>query len=166
MKNTLASASGKVIKKSPAQAGGDVKPGTDLNELLERALQLVGVPPSAIVRCDELPVVRVNEEGLEVTFIYLLRFLFSHHPESESFLLHVKVEQVTTDFIDMVMDKEDTVYRISFHTNRMAQGSLFSKEEADFCSRCLSDARGAFTVNTKPSSGWLFILEVPGKLIK
>lgn len=140
------------------------KRGADLNTILGRVLSETGDLRTSVIRCDELPVVQGDEEDLTRTFLYVLDFILSCPPAENTLFLHIKCEIARTDYIDLSFDTTHKMYTITFHSNSEAEGRDFPHEQKKYCMNCLSGIKGQFNVNTEPGTGWLFTLEVPGKL--
>lgn len=161
------------------RAGGDLSPvlpdfirngglatkrGADLNTILGSVLHNLDHSQSSVIRCDELPTVEGNVEELTKAFQYILDFILSDPPERTTLFLHIKCEIARTDYIDLSVKAAHKRYKVSFHTNSGADGEDFPEQQKNYCMSCLADLKGQFNVNTEPGTGWLFTLEVPGKL--
>jgi hypothetical protein len=143
----------------------DRRKGEDLNHILGNILQdLKGERNPSVIRCDELPFVHESGDKMANTFQYILNFILSNPPRGATLFLYIKCEIAKTEFIDLSLNSFDKLYRISFHTNSEANTKDFPEELQKYCSDSLTEMKGKFSINTEPGTGWLFNLEVPGKL--
>ena|SRR5688500_4024298 len=138
---------------------------TDLNVLVEQVLQdLCPASLHSVIRCDELPVIQASRDKMIRTLEYILGFILAHPPARATLFLHLRCEPVATDFIDMKMAKGEKIFRILIHSNCTADPSDLPEDRKNFCAAILSEIRGRMILNTGSGTGWLFNLEVPGKL--
>jgi hypothetical protein len=145
---------------------GRQKESLDLNLVLEASLHKIRDPETLrpFIRCDELPVVNANGEKLSRCLDHLLRFIFASSPAGTPLFLYIKCDSRMNDFIDLTVKNGERLYSISFQTNSLAEGDAFPIDQKNYCNSCLTEMKGKLLVNTEPGTGWLFTLEVPGKL--
>ena len=138
----------------------------DMNDLVEAALQRLQKPETsqAFIRCDELPLVKGSAEKLSTAVYLLLSYIMEAPPPGSDLFLYIKCDPENNAFMDTGIRKRETGYRISFQTNSLANASLFPEEQKKYCSECLQEMNGELILNTQPGTGWLFILEVKGKI--
>lgn len=143
----------------------DRKNGEDLNQILGNILQEMNCDDKPfVIRCDELPRVRGSEEKLWNIFHYIINFIVSRSPQELTLFLYIKCEAVRADTIDLSLGSNEKKYKVSFHTNSDAKAIDFPEDQKKYCSDGIAEMKGNFSVNTEPGTGWLFNLEVPGKL--
>ena len=137
----------------------------DLNMLVEQVLQELRpeLPPS-VIRCDELPLIPASRDKMIRTLEYLLRYILAYPPAKATLFLHLRCEPVATDFIDMKLAQGEKKFRISFHSNCAADPGDLPADQKNFCIAMLAEIKGRLILNTGSGTGWLFNLEVPGKL--
>ncbi len=138
----------------------------DLNDLVEAALQRLQKPEvsQAFIRCDELPLVKGSAEKLSTTVYLLLSYIMDAPPPGSDLFLYIKCDTDGSAAIDPGIRKSECGYRISFQTNSLAEAASFPEEQRKYCSDCLQEMNGELILNTQPGTGWLFILEVKGKI--
>jgi hypothetical protein len=136
---------------------------TDLNIVVEKKLQeRYPSALSSVIRCDELPVAYGPKRNWLHIFDHLFNFIL-FRPPSATLFLHIRCEEISSYTFNRVTPGDKT-FRISFHTNCGWDHSDLTPGELTDCESALKENKASFMMNTVPGTGWLFNLEVQGKL--
>ena len=123
--------------------------------------------PDIIARCEVLPKVAAAEKDMNLLFELLVSMIFSRlTPEAKLFL-----------FVDCMLDEdrnhdiflngEIKTYLIRFYSNLSADAAWIDEHNEILaqCRQLLAGCNGMLNLCPPGSTGWLFSVSLPGKLV-
>lgn len=141
----------------------------DLNTVLKESLKKAQAEVDhlqLIVRCESLPHVRADRDGMVRLFDNLLGMILTHPPQTSRLFLYVDCEEETDDVIDMNLEEGFKRYIIKFHTNVTTHDNwkLVNSQTLINCRQKLSEYNATLAANEISKTGCLFSLSLPGKI--
>lgn len=140
-----------------------------LNEVFRESLRKAQETRNlqVVVRCEPLPQVQVNAGELMPVIDDLLRMILSYPPTASKLFLYVDCEEDAADIIDMHVPEGLKRYNIKFFTNIStgAEWELANGQTLANCRQVLSRCQGSLAVNDVSSTGCLFSIVLPGKIV-
>lgn len=135
-----------------------------LNELFKESMKKVQSrtgQANVIFRCEQLPLIQGDREGLIRVFDALTNAIMSALPADSKLFLYVDCAEDRSD----EEGQEGKRYQIRFHTNITTSDQWRALNQSSFalCQRILSDHNATFVVNNINNTGCLFSITVPGK---
>lgn len=142
----------------------------DLNKIVKTVLdahKLKLQQLSAILRCDHLPFVQADMHTLDELFASLFKVIIDHPPSGNNLFIYLKCKEVKDENLTLGLRDDFIQYDISFHTNvkHGAQWQQLYATKLEECALICERLRGSFENHSKSSSGCIFSLTLPGKLI-
>lgn len=138
----------------------------DTNALLQKAIQQL--PPEVrngmVLRCDELPRLRVNEETIEETFMQLLQMIVAERTAGAKLYLYITCSPENKKEKEAILSGPERFF-IQFHTNINPHETWMRKAEHNINSiaSLLLPFGGSLLVNKLKNSGCVFCISLPGK---
>jgi hypothetical protein len=160
----------------PARAGLDAgspvfsKDGlTDLNRLAQQVFeehQPRVAQLQTIVRCDTLPLVQGGEQCLLTLFRNAVGLVLEHPPRNSKLFIYIKCERKATDVIDLSIPDGFIEYEIRFYTNSntSTDWEKVNIETLALCEQLSSESKGVLEFPAARNAGYLFTLNLPGKI--
>jgi K+-sensing histidine kinase KdpD len=113
-----------------------------------------------IIRCENLPLIKADEEEMVKLFDDLLGMILNHAPNGSKLFLYVDCEENINE------PKEEKHYLIKFHTNITTHENwkLVNSQALVNCRLILSRHNGTLVVNDVSNTGCLFSFSLPGKI--
>jgi signal transduction histidine kinase len=140
-----------------------------LNDLIKETLRRAQSEVDSvqlIVRCETLPQVKADRDGMLKLFDELLGMILKYPPKSSRLFLYVDCEEDASDLIDMNLEEGFKRYSIKFFTNIITHDTwkLVNSQALIHCRQILSNHNGNLVVNDISSTGCLFSVQLPGKI--
>lgn len=141
----------------------------DLNVVLKESLKKAQTEVDTlqlIVRCESLPKIEADYEGMLKIFDDLLKMILTHPPQTSRLFLYVDCEEEANDIIDITPEKGFRRYNIKFHTNVTTHEhwKLMNSQTLAHCRQKLHEYNANLAVNEISKTGCLFSLALQGKI--
>jgi hypothetical protein len=140
-----------------------------LNEIFRESMRRVQ-PAFAqlqiIVRCENLPVIKGNQEDITGVFEDLIRLILGYSATASQLFLYIDCEEADHGPADDIVQEGFKRYTIKFRTNISPDGNCEEVHKEIFakCRQVLSVHNANFHVNRPNHTGFLFSISVPGKI--
>jgi hypothetical protein len=136
------------------------------NTILRKALHNLTpeVRSNLVLRCDELPLVKITEECLENAFTELLSLIISNRSTDTKLFLHISCIQETEPGNNTGVKDGNHRYQVQFHSNTSPYTEWLPKNQQQINSIAASlvPAGGSLVVNHLKNSGCIFCIALPG----
>jgi hypothetical protein len=153
-----------VNKSIPSPSGLSL---VNANTILQRALQKLKpeVRSNIVLRCDELPRVKITEECLENAFTELLSLIITNRSPDKKLFLHISSIQETETENDRHLNDGSNRYQVQFHSNTPPHTDWLpeNQQQINSIAASLVPAGGSLVVNHLKNSGCIFCIALPGK---
>lgn len=140
-----------------------------LNEIVRESMRRVqpafaGV--KSIVRCENLPVIKGNQEDISRTFEDLIRLILGYSGTTSQLFLYIDCEEADGGPNGNAVMEGLKKYTIKFRTNISPNEDWeeVHKELLAKCRQVLSMHNANFQINRPNHTGYLFSISVPGKI--
>jgi len=138
----------------------------DKNAVLQRVLQRLEAEARSklVLRCADLPMTAVEEESLEGLFCGLLQMILQKRDEVATLFLHISC---ATEEQTPLARSGSAFFTVQFKTNIIPCTNWFdrNKDRLDELEATVASYRGKLVVNKFKSSGYIFSVSLPGKVV-
>ena len=140
-----------------------------LNDLFSESMrkaQAANDRLKVIVRCETLPLVRVNQRDMTQVFDTLIALILSQSVKTSTIYLYIDCEESKESVGAQPATEGWRYFSIRFHTNISTTGN-WRDQHADAlqkCSRIVASHQGTLQVNSVVNTGCLYTISLPGKL--
>ncbi|MFN2456611.1 MAG: hypothetical protein ABR502_00265 [Chitinophagaceae bacterium] len=141
----------------------------DLDNIVQKALENCRnkiKQLGAIIRCDALPLVIVDEAPLKNFFCGMISMVLDHSLKGTKLFIHIKCRLNTSDEMDMRVPKGFSKFKITFHSNLKTDKDWLHlyKETLQKFESVIKPYGGEIHYHEVSTTGLLFSLLVTGKL--
>lgn len=141
----------------------------DLNRLVQQVFeehQPTVVQLQTIVRCDTLPLVQGSKQCLLALFRAAVGLALEHPPRNSKLFIYIKCERKASDVMDLSIPDGFIQYEIRFYTNSNTSPGW---EKVNINTLALgeqlsSESKGVLEFPAARNAGYLFTLNLPGKI--
>jgi hypothetical protein len=141
-----------------------------LNEILQRALQIFRerCKVDLILRCENLPLVKVDPEQGQRLFSLVLEMVVGEGPPGPRQFLYIGCSEEDRVQLAGIAKQGWSYYTIQFHTNGRSDNEWVEKNQSQIreCEAILGSLNGSCQVNGSGTPGCVVSVTLPGKQSK